>query len=191
MNGNVYVALLHYPVYDKKGRIIATAISSLNLHDIARVSKTYGIAGFYVITPLESQKKLSKRIFEHWTNGFGATYNPTRKEALAIVSVVDNIQKVVDEISKERGVSPRLVTTAAKTYQGSISYQSLRNKIFASEEPFLIIFGTGWGIAKEIVEDADYILEPVTGVGDFNHLSVRSATAIIIDRLLGNRVGKN
>jgi hypothetical protein len=31
----------------------------------------------------------------------------------------------------------------------------------------------------------DYILEPVYGPGEYNHLSVRSAVAIILDRLAG------
>jgi hypothetical protein len=32
---------------------------------------------------------------------------------------------------------------------------------------------------------ADYILDPLAGAGTYNHLSVRSAVAIILDRLLG------
>jgi hypothetical protein len=35
------------------------------------------------------------------------------------------------------------------------------------------------------MEQADYILEPIYGPGEYNHLSVRSAVAIILDRLLG------
>jgi hypothetical protein len=35
--------------------------------------------------------------------------------------------------------------------------------------------------------DADYILDPLVGSGNYNHLSVRSAVAIMLDRLLGKR----
>ena len=35
------------------------------------------------------------------------------------------------------------------------------------------------------MQDCDYILEPVQAGSDYNHLSVRSAVSIILDRLLG------
>jgi hypothetical protein len=48
----------------------------------------------------------------------------------------------------------------------------------------LLIFGTGWGIAEEIVNRADHRLEPIKGVENYNHLAVRSAAAIILDRIM-------
>ena len=47
----------------------------------------------------------------------------------------------------------------------------------------MILFGTAWGIAKEFIGNADYLLEPILGVSDYNHLSVRTAAAITLDRL--------
>ena len=53
--------------------------------------------------------------------------------------------------------------------------------------PYLLMFGTGWGMSEELLERSDYFLEPVSGPTDYNHLSVRSACAVILDRLLGER----
>jgi len=41
-------------------------------------------------------------------------------------------------------------------------------------------------LTKEVKDDSDYVLAPIEGKG-YNHLSVRSAVAIILDRLLGDR----
>ena len=38
---------------------------------------------------------------------------------------------------------------------------------------------------NEVMEKFDYILEPIYGPCDYNHLPVRAAVAIILDRLLG------
>jgi hypothetical protein len=49
----------------------------------------------------------------------------------------------------------------------------------------VLLFGTAWGLADEILEAADHRLAPINGKGAYNHLAVRSAVAIILDRLLG------
>jgi hypothetical protein len=54
-------------------------------------------------------------------------------------------------------------------------------------QPYLLVFGTAWGLAEPFISEADYILEPISGRTDYNHLSVRSAAGIILDRLLGTR----
>jgi hypothetical protein len=59
----------------------------------------------------------------------------------------------------------------------------LKQKIKTISLPFVIIFGTGFSIAREIVQDADYQLKPIRGSIDYNHLSVRSAVAIYMDRI--------
>jgi len=48
-------------------------------------------------------------------------------------------------------------------------------------------FGTGRGRAREVLQESDYILAPIEGVLDYNHLSVRSAAAIVLDRMMGIR----
>ena len=50
-----------------------------------------------------------------------------------------------------------------------------------------MVFGTGWGLAPEVMARADLRLAPVLGPTDYNHLSVRAAAAVILDRLRGTR----
>ena len=42
----------------KTAQMIASAVTNLDLHDIARACRTYGVNGYYVITPLEDQQVL-------------------------------------------------------------------------------------------------------------------------------------
>ncbi len=182
---NVYVGLLHHPVYNKNMSVITTSITNLDLHDIARSSSTYGVARYYVIHPLQSQQELAKRILGYWTEGFGAGYNPDRYQAFQVLRLVRELQEALDEVEQEWGVRPIVITTDARTYSNTISYRALRGKISSGDRPYFILFGTGWGIIKEVMEQADYILEPIYGPGAYNHLSVRSAVAVILDRLLG------
>ena len=51
-------------------------------------------------------------------------------------------------------------------------------------KPILLLFGTGWGLEKSILNEADYVLDPIGGIGEYNHLPVRAAIAIVLDRLL-------
>jgi hypothetical protein len=43
----------------------------------------------------------------------------------------------------------------------------------------------GWGLAPQALSLCTHVLEPVEGADGYNHLSVRSAAAVILDRLLG------
>lgn len=185
---NLYIALLHYPIYNKNKKIVTTAVTSFDIHDIARAARTYDISGLYIVMPIEAQKKLCERIISHWTEGFGAGYNPTRKEALKIVSIVQDLKAVKDDIYKKHRITPKIVATDARIFKGSIDYSKLRKKISDGKAPYLILLGTGWGIAKRVMNSADYILKPIRAGAEYNHLSVRSAASIIMDRLLGKEV---
>ena len=181
---NLYVALTHYPVVNKSGEIIASAVTNLDLHDISRAAKTYGEKAFYVVTPLKDQQVLAQRIMAHWTNGAGAVYNPDRRSALETIKVVDSIADVVDNIRRIENKDPKTVATCARDYSSSIGYDKFR-EILESGEPHLLIFGTAWGLAEAFITAADCILEPIKGPTDYNHLSVRTAAGIILDRLVG------
>ena len=180
----VFTGLVHYPVYNKDLETITTAFTNLDAHDIARASKTYGIEKFYLINPIEEQKELVKRVIDHWTKGPGMEFNPSRKEALDIVSIKNSIEETISEIEKIEGKRPKIVVTDARIKENMVGYKFLRDQILKNDSPFLILFGTGWGLVEEIIDSADYILKPIRGYNDFNHLSVRSAAAIILDRLL-------
>lgn len=183
---NLYVALAHYPVVNKNGDTITSAITNLDLHDIARAAKTFGVKGFYVVTPLEDQKEMTRRIISHWTQGAGSTYNPVRRQALELIQLKDTIEDVRKQIEQIEGAPPQLVATCARRYPDSIGYSALR-KLLGNGRPYLLTFGTAWGLAGEFINSADYILKPIYGETQYNHLSVRSAAAIIFDRLLGSR----
>ena len=178
-----YIGLLHYPVYNKKGEIIASAITNLDLHDLARLAKTYGAERFYVITPLADQQDLAKRICQHWVSGFGSLYNKDRQEAMSLISVVPTLEKSMEEIKDRQGELPALmVTDAGKNNRERITYEVAR-EIVASTGVIMLLFGTAWGIARELMRKADYVLAPIVGVSQYNHLSVRAAAAITLDRL--------
>jgi hypothetical protein len=183
----IYCALMHYPVYDRQEQVTATALTTIDVHDVARLARTYGLHGFYVITPLRSQQALARRLIDHWVRGRGAVFNPTRKEALSLVRIADSLEEVLGEIEQEEGRRARTVATAARRYPTARSYNEMTELLHRrGNEPYLILFGTGWGLTREIVEKSDYVLEPIAGKG-YNHLSVRTAAAIILDRLLGGK----
>ena len=183
-NGNIYVGLVHYPVYDKNKNIVATAVTTVDIHDIARSAKTFDVGGFYVITPLESQNQLVQRVLRHWVEGTGAMYNPTRKAALSLVKVEESMEGVIGDISGHWKSRVKVVATGARSQRGNIGYQQLKEVLSEASHPFLLLFGTGWGLTEEVMRNCDYILAPIEG-SHYNHLSVRSAAAIILDRLLG------
>ena len=181
----LYIGLLHYPVYNKNYQTIASAITNLDLHDLSRLAKTYGVKNFFVITPLEDQQRLAERILRHWSIGYGASYNRYRKEAVELITIVSSLDESLKEITKIEDETPLLIATdASKQNEKSITYPSA-SKIIDSEKSVMIIFGTAWGLDKEIINKADYILEPIEGRNCYNHLSVRAAAAIILDRLVG------
>jgi hypothetical protein len=185
-SGNLYLALIHHPVYNKKGEVIASAVSNLDLHDISRAAKTYGAQAFYVLTPLADQRQLVGRIVSHWTEGVGARYNPDRGTALKLVRIEASLDAAVDEISGMGQGRPITVVTDARPHPENVSYRGLSDML-NSDRPFLLVFGTAWGLTREFIEAADYVLAPIMGPTGYNHLSVRSAAAIVLDRLLGQR----
>jgi len=185
VNDNVFIALLHWPVLGKDRKTpIITSFTPLDLHDIARPARTYEINTYYIVQPLEAQQEIIEKQISYWKNE-GGKLNPTRKEAVSIVKVVYTLDEAIEDIIKRRNRELILIGTSAKRYPNTVSYQWLAKKIQEErDKDFLIIFGTGYGIVPSLMETFDYILEPIMGAGDWNHLSVRNAVAIILDRLL-------
>ncbi len=186
MNGywmrNLFVALIHHPVVDKNGDRIAAAVTSLDLHDIARASRTYGVRAFYVVTPVDDQLELVKRIAGHWITGVGADYNPDRRQALELIRTASGRQQMLGLIRQETGQRPITVATSARTRGADLDFEGCR-EIINGRRPVVLLFGTAWGLAPEVVREADFRLRPVRAGADYNHLSVRSAVSIILDRL--------
>ncbi len=181
----VSLALVHHPVVNKNGEVIGSAVTNLDLHDIARAAKTFGVDQYYITTPYEEQQQLVKEIIDHWQTGYGAGYNPARKSALSIVQLAVSLDAAVEELTSRYGTKPLIVTTSARMHEKTLPYAILHKKI-ASGTPVLLLFGTAHGLAPEVMEAADAVLPPIKGSTDYNHLSVRSAVAIILDRLMGS-----
>ncbi|MFQ6111507.1 MAG: RNA methyltransferase, partial [Nitrospinota bacterium] len=99
----LYLALVHYPVYNKRREVVTTALTSIDLHDIARSAKTYGLRKAFFILPSPSQRELAHRIMRHWLSGYGASYNPTRGEALQELAVVESLGDTVEAVERAEG----------------------------------------------------------------------------------------
>lgn len=180
------VALIHHPVVNRGGEIIGSAVTNLDLHDLARAGRTYGVDTCWIVTPYEDQQELAGQIVRHWTEGYGGTVNPDRKEALSLLKVRADLQEVIAEATEKWGARPRVFATCARPQENTRGYGEVRD-LLRQGQPLLLLFGTAWGLAPEVLRGVDATLPPLRGQGDFNHLSVRSAVAIILDRLLGER----
>ena len=181
----ISVGLIHHPVSDKQGDVITSSITNLDLHDIARSAKTYGLRHFFVAHPVRALRSLASKICEHWSVGFGAEYNPNRKEALEQIKIVQDLDDMILNLEQVYKKRPKLITTSAKVSENSISFSKMRAELCLSQDPYLILLGTGWGLHEEILIRADYHLEPIYGPTPYNHLSVRAAAAIMFDKLFG------
>jgi len=175
---------MHYPVVNKAGETIASAVTNLDLHDISRTAKTYGVKRFYVVTPLTDQQQLVQRIISHWMDGSGARYNPKRREAMALVRMAGTFEEVLARVASKGAGQPKTVITSAKGCDRTIGFGKMRS-LLQNGTPYVLVFGTAWGLAESFWAKADYVLAPVKGFAAYNHLSVRSASAIILDRLVG------
>ena len=182
----LYIVLLHYPVYNKEGRIVTTSIANMDIHDIARLAKTYAAKGFYIVNPIQEQRNLAREIIGHWQEGYGANYNKFRQAAFELIRIKESLQSVVDDISGETGFAPKTIVTGAKISGDLLGFAKLKEMLKNSNVPYLLIFGTGSGVAAEVISMADYKLEAIKGRENYNHLAVRSAVAIVLDRVMSD-----
>lgn len=180
----VAVALVHHPVLDRARAVVTTAITNLDLHDIARSAHTFGLSDYFVVHPIAAQRELASRVQTHWTEGSGARRIPDRAppmQALRIVPTLDDAAAALGE--------PELWVTSAAPRGEVLDYGPARERLQGEGPPVLLVFGTGWGLADEVCARARVQLAPIRSprADGYNHLSVRAAAAIIFDRLLGQR----
>lgn len=181
------IALVHHPVLDGQGAVVTSAVTNLDVHDLARTARTYGMSDYFVVHPIAAQRELVERIRQHWTVGSSGHRIPDRREALGLLRVVDSLDAALGSMGG-RG-SAEVWVTAARELGQSLSFGDAREKLAGEGKSVLIVFGTGWGLAPSVVGVADALIEPIRAArGDYNHLSVRSACAIAMDRLFGDRV---
>lgn len=179
----LYLALVHWPVYNREGETVATSVTPLDLHDLGRLALTYGVAGYYVTVPYESQRRLVEEIIYHWREGVGAEHSPQRRRALGAARLSATVEEAFDDVAAREGTEPFVAATTARRLAGAIPAEELAAA--AAGRPVLLLFGTGYGLTEDILLAADAALTPIAGRGDFNHLPVRAAVAIYLDRILG------
>jgi hypothetical protein len=167
---------------NRKEMTIGSALTTIDMHDIARASMTFGIKGFYVVTPFADQADLAEQVIAHWTKGVGGELNPSRKKALELIRVAATFEEAVQRIQEQEKQPVVTVATSAKALDGAITIATLKQKL-ANNASHVLVFGTAWGLADELIETCDLKLEPINGSGDYNHLSVRSAASIYLDRI--------
>jgi len=149
---------------------------------------TFGIKMCYIVTPLLKQRMIMERLIDHWTHGYGADYNPVRAVALNTITIRESLEAVIEE-TKTDGELFIVGTSSKKRPQKGIGFEDMRKLVHEEKRHVLILFGTGWGLTDETINLCDRMLEPIVGSGDYNHLSLRVAIGIVIDRILGKRGG--
>jgi hypothetical protein len=187
------IALVHYPVLDQQGTTVTSAITNLDVHDLARSARTYGCSDYFLVHPIAAQRELVGRICEHWRDGSSGRRIPDRKVALALVRTAPSLADVHAELGGRDRVEV-WVTAARSVTSTPIEAAEARRRLEDDAAPgadktVLILFGTGWGLARDVVDSADAVVAPIraTEATGYNHLSVRAACAILLDRLRGAR----
>jgi len=180
MKARLALALVHHPVLDRNGAVVASAVTNLDLHDIARIGRTYGVGRYFVVTPVAEQQELVARILHHWRQGYGASYNPDRGTALELVEIVPDLAAAVAAWSVHCGSPALPLLTGARRSDG---IGAAKARALLDQQPGVLVLGTGWGLAPEFFAHGWPVLEPISGGSDYNHLPVRAAAAILLDRL--------
>lgn len=179
------VGLVHYPINDRSGKVVATNVTNFDIHDIARASRVYGVERYYIIHPMKEQLMFVDRILDHWRVGTGSSYNPKRRTALTNVFTAPNLEAAVSDW----GASCLKIATHARPVDGvrPYSFMQMREVLHVEKKPVFLILGTGSGLTTEFMQSCDGILESIRGAppDDYRHLSVRSAASICLDRLMG------
>lgn len=184
-NSKVYIALLHYPMRNRRGDRITTSVTNLDIHDIARAARSYDVEGFFIVHPSPSQHELVEQVLGYWQEGYGGQYNADRREALERVQLCADLDAVRAAIGAAASGPLFTVATTAAASPRSVGYKELRQRLTREQCACLLLFGTGWGMDHELLASCDMVLDPVAAGGVYNHLSVRSAVSIVLDRLLG------
>jgi hypothetical protein len=156
----------------------------MDIHDISRSAMTYDVKKFYLIHPNDKQKEIFDKILGFWKSDIGAYYNQTRVDALSAISFTKTLEETIDLIKNQEKSDPIIITTTAKLRKDQVSFSKMKKLFRSAERPFLILFGTGNGLHESLHERADYVLKPIRAKSRYNYLSVRSAVAIVLDRLV-------
>ncbi len=189
-----HLALVHHPVTDRTGALVTTSLTNFDIHDLARSTMTYGLAAYHIVTPITSQREKAEHIAHLWLEDQGSLKRrppPTgsREGAMALIRTADAVDTVIAELTAEYGTAPLVVATSARADSFPSAERRTPEQLFAEAslraDPLLLLLGTGWGLADHLIPSVSRLLAPIEGASDWNHLSVRSAGAILLDRLFG------
>lgn len=178
---NISFCLVHSPVRLENGKTGVSSLTNLDIHDIARISRSYGMGEFYVLTPLADQLNLLDRILEHWLAG----KDTDRATALKLVRPVASFTEMEAAVRQKYGITPEYIATSAQWPAKGAPLTPENIRTLAYEHPIVICLGTARGLGREFLAKCKAQMRPLRFLGD-NHLSVRSAAAIIADRILGD-----
>ncbi len=187
----VALVLLHYPTTNREGEEITTAVTNMDIHDLSRSARTYEVDHYYLVTPIPEQHEVVGRILAHWNLEQSKEWHPDRFEALSRVNLVYSFEDVkVDLKNRYPDKTQEVVMPDARPLEQQISYLHLKSRWQNEPESGvkIIVLGTGWGVAPSFFKEVHTFLAPLygpLGKGGYNHLSVRAAGAIILDRLFG------
>jgi hypothetical protein len=181
------VGLMHYPIFNRNKEIVATTITHFDVHDIARICRSYGVKKYHLIHPALEQLMFVSRLKEHWSLGLGKDFNPLRAEAMKIVETAESLTSLKDDqgfykvyatSAKDHLEFPRIgfsgLIEELKELKHNSVHQTVKNEAHRDSIPhldsnsiatkkILIIFGTGSGLVKSVFEDCDALIEPIVG----------------------------
>lgn len=179
---NLGFCLIHWPVKLENGRIGASSLTNLDVHDIARISRSYGLGAFYVLIPVADQLELANQIVAHWQTG----PNRDRAEALSTVRPVASFEEMRQAATEAHGIEPIFLAASAQwPKKNRIALAPSEVLALCAKRPVIICLGTARGLSDMALASCDGQLAPLRYAGS-NHLPVRSAAAIIADRILGD-----
>lgn len=185
---NLSFCLCHHPVRLEKNRIGTSSLTNLDIHDIARISRSYGMGPFYVLTPLEDQLAIMANILSHWRERVDPSEHGDRQRALEHVCAVRDFAELHEAAVKYYGMEPEFLATSASWQRGKKAPVPLAPKAvreICGQSPVVILLGTARGLDMDSLDIKCRMLRPLRFLNE-NHLSVRSAAAILADRILGD-----
>lgn len=171
---------MHHPVRDRRGDVITATIDHFDVFDASRLSLTYPVAGVFVVNPEPSQRDLAERVIAYGTDPHRSE---DRRGCLHKTRWAPDIAAAREAVLAETGRAPRTISTSAQASPDAVGFAAVRAAI-ATGAPHLLLVGKASGLTDDALAAADLRLAPIDAGTGYNHLSVRSALAILIDRLL-------
>jgi hypothetical protein len=95
-------------------------------------------------------------------------------------------------LTAQHGQAPWVVATSADPARfpaaARVTPAGLTSALAAAPgQPALVLFGTGWGLVDDALPAVTHLLPPIESRTGWNHLSVRSAAAIVLAELFALR----